>query len=74
LERWEAFINEMAPDLSVTVAREAKALRTLHAELNDECPLTLTLSPETGARDSMGVAAPISPSPLEGEGRVRGNQ
>jgi hypothetical protein len=36
LERWEAFINEMAPDLLIEVAREVRTLRTLHAELNDE--------------------------------------
>lgn len=36
LERWEAFVREVAPDLSVELAREAGALRTLHAELNDE--------------------------------------
>lgn len=70
LERWVAFVGEVAPDLLEETSREAEILRAGHAELNDECPLTL--SPETGARDSMGAAAPIFPSPLEG--RVRGNQ
>ena len=36
LERWEVFVSEVAPDLSAEAAREAGALRTLHAELNDE--------------------------------------
>jgi hypothetical protein len=36
LERWVAFVREVAPDLAEDVAREAETLRALHAELNDE--------------------------------------
>jgi hypothetical protein len=36
LELWEGFVCEVAADLGGEVATEAQALRTLHAELNDE--------------------------------------
>ena len=36
LERWVAFVREVAPDLAEDVAREAETLRALHAEFNDE--------------------------------------
>jgi uncharacterized protein (UPF0276 family) len=36
LERWVAFVGEVAPDLLEETAREAVVLRALHAKLNDE--------------------------------------
>jgi hypothetical protein len=36
LERWVAFVGEVAPDLLEETAREAVVLRALHAEFNDE--------------------------------------
>ena len=36
LERWVAFVGEVAPDLAEDVAREAETLRALHADMNDE--------------------------------------
>lgn len=36
LERWVEFVREAAPDLLDLAGSEAKALRAMHAELNDE--------------------------------------
>ncbi len=60
LERWVAFVGDVAPDLVEEATREAGVLRALHSELNDEEMSTpsLALPPrgggEGGGRSCMG--------------------